>query len=98
MASHIASLQEQFSDAISERAAESLRRRQCQGKGDLLGERRCLDRMKDLGVLAVDIQRSIGEVLANWNSGIINPWFSERALSFVEAEIRGVRPWLGREI
>jgi hypothetical protein len=56
-------LQQRFNDAISKHEEEDGQRVRSHSRGDCIGEKRHLDRMKQFGTLAVDIQRKIGELM-----------------------------------
>jgi hypothetical protein len=49
-------LQAQFNEAISEHELLNEKRHSCQERGDVVGEQQCLDRMRELGILAIDSQ------------------------------------------
>lgn len=63
MTTAIEKLQERFNDAISKRDAINSLRHECSERGDAVGEQRCLDAMKELGILAVNAQGQIGDML-----------------------------------
>jgi hypothetical protein len=64
MTTAVEKLQEQFNVAISKRDAMNSLRHECSERGDAVGEQRYLDAMKELGILAMDAQRQIGDILS----------------------------------
>lgn len=64
MTTAIEKLQEQFNVVISKRDAMNSLRHECSERSDAIGEQRYLDAMKELGILAVNAQRKIGDILS----------------------------------